>query len=300
MNPFPFEITFSKFIQSFANPFLDIFFILITLLGNPAFWIIISALLFWKGEEKKSFAITTLVLFSSVLTTIVKPLAGRLRPSPEEFRVISFDGNGLYSMPSTHSAIAGSAYSYFFREKLGTNSILLIMLILVLLSRIYLGVHYLLDVILGALLGIAIGYIVKGIEENFPKVEMNGKRVLQETGVISFLMFGIAVILVFRHLWFAAFFFGYFIGAFLLKLLNFDSEKKLLISKTFFGLAGLGIIVLIGETEFLKPEAYFLSGLWITLLCPLTYFYLTEKGLKQKKEEKIKWPKKTKSNAKTE
>ncbi|MEM4630524.1 MAG: phosphatase PAP2 family protein, partial [Candidatus Diapherotrites archaeon] len=264
-------------------------------LGNPFLWMVFAALLFWKGEEKKSFVLTTLILFASALSSVIKPLVGRLRPSLEEFRVINFDNEGIYAMPSGHSTIAGSITSYFSKSNFKKDSWLFLMLFFVMLSRVYLGAHYLLDVLIGASLGLAIGRIIKGIEENFPKIEITSKRVLEETGVISFLMLGIGVIMVFRQLWFAAFFFGYFLGAFLLKLLNYDSEKKILIGKMLYGIIGLGVFALLGQIEFLKPEAYFLAGCWITLICPLTYFTLTGQGLIKKEEQKPKWPKTTKN-----
>ncbi len=292
MEPFWFEVIFGKLVQSFASPALDIFFSLVTLLGNPAFWMFFAAYLFWRGEEKKSFVMTAMLMFVIALTSVIKPLIGRIRPSPEEFRVLAFDAEGRYSIPSTHAGSAGAIAAYFHSNELRWKGLLLLMVVMVMLSRVYLGAHYLLDVIIGALLGFALGTIIRGVEENFPKIQVNRKRVLEETGVISFLMLGIGTTLVFRSFWVAAFFFGYFTGVFLLKLMNYDSEKKLIVGKMVFGVAGLVVLILIGEIEFIKPESYFIAGFWVTFLCPLAYFFLIGQGLEKKEEEKPKWPKK--------
>ncbi len=92
----------------------------------------------------------------------------RLRPCQldelrDQMRFLA-DGCGLYGFVSSHAAntfgfaiIAGGIFRNMY-PKLGV--ILLIWAVIVSYSRIYLGVHYPLDIICGALLGVAIGRLL--------------------------------------------------------------------------------------------------------------------------------------------
>ena len=84
------------------------------------------------------------------------------RPRPEGFRIVEELG---YSFPSGHSMVSMAFYGlfiYFIYEKVKNKyikwtSIILLTLLIVLIgiSRIYLGVHYASDVLAGFLLSIS-------------------------------------------------------------------------------------------------------------------------------------------------
>ena len=80
-----------------------------------------------------------------------------IKSNGEEYR------GGLYGFVSSHAAnfFALSTYLYLvFKEQSRWWSLIFVWSIIIAYSRIYLGVHYPLDVIGGALLGISIGYLV--------------------------------------------------------------------------------------------------------------------------------------------
>ena len=53
-----------KFIQQFSNPFLDVFFSIITNLGGQTIGIITSLILFWCIDKKLGFKFLYAMLFS--------------------------------------------------------------------------------------------------------------------------------------------------------------------------------------------------------------------------------------------
>jgi len=93
---------------------------------------------------------------------ILKPAIGRIRPCHQlglAVRIFT-DCAGLYSFPSNHSANSSaiiSAIAVFYPKSLWVGIPIVIM---VGISRIYLGVHYPLDVLGGFIIGAIIGTCV--------------------------------------------------------------------------------------------------------------------------------------------
>ena len=104
-------------------------------------------------------------LCDQVSSSLLKPLVGRLRPSHDEdicgmlHYVGSYRG-GLYGFVSSHAANAfgAAAFSSCLLKKRMFTVAVFVFSALVSYSRIYLGVHYLGDVLGGCLLGLLIGF----------------------------------------------------------------------------------------------------------------------------------------------
>lgn len=125
-------------------------------------WFMICVVLFFREEKKDhrffipivSVGVGTLLLVEYV----IKPIVGRLRPTNIIGAVTVIGANG-YSFPSTHAAMsfamAGVLTAYEPRFCLYWY----ILATLIAVSRIYLGVHYPIDVCVGALVGILLARV---------------------------------------------------------------------------------------------------------------------------------------------
>ena len=139
--------------------------IFVTTLGDVILWLgIIVLLYFYKG--KKTMALYVFVLFVvSVLVLLMKLYFMRERPSPEDFRVI-LDAVG-YSMPSGHAS-RSFASAVFLHPFMGRFKIFMWGLMLFVgFSRLFVGVHYPSDVLVGALVGCAVGLLGIMVEKKY-------------------------------------------------------------------------------------------------------------------------------------
>ena len=161
-------IRINEFLQKFETPFLNVFFNIVTLLGSVIgivfFYFII--LIFYDVKKSKLYLVTILIFF--IVITILKNILKI--PRPFTFgSIYNLDYelteklNPNHSTPSGHSYVA--SYSVFFilfnfKLKYFKKLFYFILLFLVMLSRIYLGVHSILDVLLGASIGFLANYIL--------------------------------------------------------------------------------------------------------------------------------------------
>lgn len=142
-------------------------------LSNKYVWIPLYAFLIWKlfQHNRKSikaavfYLVLTIVWADQISSSILKPLVKRLRPShvPEFQSWIHLPNGpgGLYGFCSSHAAnaFAVAVGFYLLTRNRPIGIALLIWASLISYSRIYLGVHYPLDVIVGACIG-TIGAII--------------------------------------------------------------------------------------------------------------------------------------------
>lgn len=123
----------------------------ITNLGGSIVLIVLSLLLLIFIKKKRIGISIMLNLFiATALNLILKNILQR--PRPTEYRLIEESG---YSFPSGHSMISMAFYGYL---KISLIMILSILIVLIGVSRIYLGVHYTSDVLAGFL--ISISYLI--------------------------------------------------------------------------------------------------------------------------------------------
>lgn len=159
-----------SFIISIRNVFLNNIFKTITTLGSATVLTVITLTLFLLFKNKvivKHLAMHLTMGF--LLNQITKIIFLRPRPS---INIIDISG---YSYPSGHSMMSLIFYGYLAyivyksnlnkTKKLIINTFLITLIILIGLSRIYLGVHYTTDVIGGFILATIYLLIIKNIKE---------------------------------------------------------------------------------------------------------------------------------------
>ncbi|AVM42756.1 phosphatase PAP2 family protein [Fastidiosipila sanguinis] len=147
--------------QLFKNKYLDKFFKIYTHLGDAgAIWIVLGlAFMSFKQTRRSGVlmigALITTWLFSSY---ILKTSLKRVRPyeKHKEVRLLIKTQKDT-SFPSGHAASSIACATVVMITAGGSIGILcLVLALLMAFSRIYVGVHYPLDVIVGSLLGFII------------------------------------------------------------------------------------------------------------------------------------------------
>lgn len=149
-----------NFVISFKNETLTTIFKMITSLASVKFIIVIFIIsLLCLIKYKKGIFFSIIICLDTIVNLIVKKIIGRNRPDKINWLVIEKG----YSFPSGHAMISITFYGlliYFITKsnikkstKILLSIILGVLILLIGLSRIYLGVHYFSDVIGGLLWG---------------------------------------------------------------------------------------------------------------------------------------------------
>ena len=106
------------------------------------------------------FSVLVLVVTDQVSAGLLKPMIGRLRPCHTLDSInLLVDCGGGKSMPSSHAANAfGQAmlFALLYRRWAWP---LLVFAALVAISRVFVGVHYPFDVLIGTIIGAGAGYL---------------------------------------------------------------------------------------------------------------------------------------------
>lgn len=133
-------------------------------------------LFFYWNCKKYFLAIVALSLVTFALSdftsaSIIKPFIGRLRPCHDPALQLTINNiagcGGVYGMPSTHAANHfGIATFWYMAIKYTLNQKWLWLFawaFIICYAQVYVGVHFPGDVIVGGLLGAAIGYLTSNV-----------------------------------------------------------------------------------------------------------------------------------------
>ena len=158
-----FDADFLLYIQDHIRcGILDNFFPYITHLGTAgSFWILLTVVLMCFKKTRRAAVCSAIALLGSLLLNnmLLKPLVGRVRPYEviEGLKLIGKKATDA-SFPSGHTAasIASAvALCRFLKKRYSIP--LLALALLIGFSRLYIGIHYPTDVLMGLLDGIALG-----------------------------------------------------------------------------------------------------------------------------------------------
>lgn len=153
--------TIYNYLIKIKNPFFDNFFCLITKLGNTIPILIILIILIIKIKGRNKILLATNIIMTVISNQVLKHIIRRLRPSN-----IFLIKQGGFSYPSGHAMISIAVYGfliyYFYNliedktKKIKVIIPIIILILLIGISRIYVGVHYFSDILGGYLLASAI------------------------------------------------------------------------------------------------------------------------------------------------
>ncbi len=164
---------FNVILQSLESSALTEFFKFFTFFGSTSCGFIVIALIYLISSKRNSFITISSILLASLTTFALKMLFKIPRPFVQSTEVKKLVDVSGYSFPSGHSTIV-SAYSTSSLKKnyklWWVWAIFVILTMIVVLSRIYLGVHTIYDCIFGIAIGIFVtlaGYFVLSKVKNF-------------------------------------------------------------------------------------------------------------------------------------
>lgn len=164
MSPLPFNLDVLEFLAAHRTAPLTKFFLVVTSLGTFNIYILIVTLIYVAWNKQLAIRLSVLMLLTSALNGLLKLTIRNPRPFVREgtylqkWAVSARDAAmlaGEYSTPSGHAMAASAFYSYLYRCTRNTSFRVLAVVAIVLigLSRPYLGVHYVEDVLLGWAIG---------------------------------------------------------------------------------------------------------------------------------------------------
>lgn len=139
-------------------------FKIITWFGSATCIILLALILFFTIKNKKvGLLISTNLIIITILNQALKIIVQR--PRPTEYRIINEAG---YSFPSGHSMVSMAFYGFLIYLiykniknkylKISLIVILSLLIVMIGISRIYLGVHYTSDVCAGFL--VSLSYLI--------------------------------------------------------------------------------------------------------------------------------------------
>lgn len=147
-------LTVSQWLQE-TYPQLETFFYYFSELGIEEFYLAIIPLIYWCIHKRLGKHLAFVFLISVMLNAIGKHTFRTPRPYwlDESLRLAS---ESSYGIPSGHTQMAATTYLFVagWVQKRWVWVIAIIMVFLMAISRMYLGVHYWMDIVAGLLLAL--------------------------------------------------------------------------------------------------------------------------------------------------
>lgn len=156
---FQLQLPILLFFQRIANSLFDSIAMVITFFGEVPLPLLITIFIYWCWDKKKGFVVVSSLLSAMMSMQIIKAILKIPRPFMKYPELITGKRQSTatgFSFPSGHSTTASAFYgsiAYNFRNKT-IRYISIALIVLVPISRLYLGVHWPLDIIVGVLIGL--------------------------------------------------------------------------------------------------------------------------------------------------
>lgn len=272
-----------RWIQLMRNPFFDQLFYFITQLGDQIVFIGVVAVIYWTIDKRFAHKFTFAFMMSAIVNTSFKSLFKRVRPF--YYPDISSEPSWLttgYSFPSGHAQASGVlGYTAFYASKKKGLSwlkyVAWFIIILVPFSRMYLGQHFLSDVIVGLILALGLTHITFKLVDFMGDDEHIYTLMIAPLFILALFFFKTHDVYVAAG-GFVGFALGYYLEK---KYINYDVKAVwwIQIIKVI-----VGLMVAFGIKEGLKmvfPDQiifdfirYFAIGVWAAVGAPIVFKYV--------------------------
>lgn len=153
-----------QFFYSLSQDFPTLGRIFVFISGPVSYVIFPAIVLFYLSYKAKenfmyAFSLVSLSLFTSFLTArILKEIFRIARPAVTHPNIIPLSRIGGYSFPSEHASVYGALTIVLFHFDYRLGILSLVISFLVMVSRVVIGVHYPLDVVVGFFVGAMVAY----------------------------------------------------------------------------------------------------------------------------------------------
>ncbi len=292
-----FEVDIIKALQTLSTPFVDILNHGLSFFGTEIMFMIVAALLYWCVDKAYAHRFFNVYILGVAVTNVLKSCFKRPRPFNAyagEIKSIG-DPETTFSFPSGHTESIASI-STLLTAKYGKKHkavpiVFAVLTVLVMLSRMYLGQHYLSDVFCGLTVGVFCALVFDMLLSLFKdKEEWFAPVALVVTAVIIAVLAGLKILDsasggdILKGLGaFAAFDIGYFIEK---RYVKYDVKaNRKWYAYVIRMVLGLGVTLAVQQTfKLFLPQRipmlycflrYFVMAFWVALIAPLLF-----KGLK--------------------
>jgi len=140
-----------------VNPVLSVLFGLVTHVGSTLAIVVLCAIFYLLGYKREAVLIFATIVIGSLATLPLKALVARPRPYSALSTVVSLEQEAGSSFPSGHSERIFALAAVLSKKRSGKEVSLYLLAFVVAFSRVYLAVHYPLDVLVGSLTGYFVG-----------------------------------------------------------------------------------------------------------------------------------------------
>lgn len=179
------------FFESIRIPVLNELMLLITRLGEETALLVVALIVFWCVDKRHGYYILGVGLLGTIANQVLKLLCRVPRPWVLDKNLTILEeareaATG-YSFPSGHTQTAVGTFGALAvtsKQKI-LRTICIVIAVLVPISRMYVGVHTLLDVAVGAAMALALVFLVEKVVYS-----QNGKYI----PVMLMVMLGVSVV----------------------------------------------------------------------------------------------------------
>lgn len=147
---------FLYLLENIRMPVLNELMLAVTTLGEETAFLVIALIVFWCVDKKKGYYVMAVGFMGTILNQVLKLACRVPRPWVQDpnFAILeqAREAAAGYSFPSGHTQTAVGTFGSIaaFTEKKWLRNACILLAVFVGFSRVYIGVHFLSDVLMGA------------------------------------------------------------------------------------------------------------------------------------------------------